>query len=802
MPPSGLAPGGAVTDIYDNMPLDADMAIAVAVAAALLLPLIAAFAAPRTLLRARVLVLTTIGALSIAALAALLGTAPLGVNMTLDPSEEPLLDSRDPAIEAYHEAIANFGEDDLFVIAMNTTGGVFTREALERLRRISNAIRRIPGVRSVKSLTNTVAYRYRSDEDLVELADLIDDIPTDEHSLAELRQRALSDRIYPKILVSADANTAAINVSFRKMSDGDFVAAGIDERVMAILAAETVPGFAFHVTGRQHVKAHTHRIMVHDLVRLIPLAVVVGSAVAWALSRSLAATVLPVGASVLATLWVYATLAWLGRPLNLITVVLGPMLICVGSVYGVHVLARFEEMSAGQPDRRRAALDCLEYCRAPVGMAATTTVVGFGALLTSPVPAIDELGAFTVLGIVSVTMISLAGIPALMAGGSGDRAGTGTRMPVVLERSLVALARNSTRRPGRMLALWGLAAVTAALLVPAIVVDTDYLNFFDRDSPVRRDFDAINKAMGGSVPVYVSLDGGTEGAFREPAKLRALAQLQRSVGALPMVTNTISAVDLIEPLNRAFENDDAAAERIPASRGEVADLMFFIPKAELRQLANSNHSRANLVVRTPASGSATVRQLERDIHGILERTALPEGIRATVTGNTLLVNHGADIIADSQTRAVGLATVAIFVLVWRFFGSVKVGALAMAPNLVPVLMFFGLLGAGAATLSLPTSLIGCAALGIAIDDTAHFLVAYRHERGRGLSPEEAATACTVRIGRPIVSTSFMLVAGFLVLTLSGFATIREFGALSAIVMLVCLAADLTLLPAILVKARV
>ena len=126
----------------------------------------------------------------------------------------------------------------------------------------------------------------------------------------------------------------------------------------------------------------------------------------------------------------------------------------------------------------------------------------------------------------------------------------------------------------------------------------------------------------------------------------------------------------------------------------------------------------------------------------------------------------------------------------------------MVPNLIPVVMFFGLLGAGAATLSLPTSLIGCAALGIAIDDTAHFLVAYRQHRAEGWAPHEAAALCTRRIGRPIVATSMMLVAGFLVLTLSGFATIREFGGLSAAVMLVCLAADLTLLPAILTKAKV
>ena len=107
----------------------------------------------------------------------------------------------------------------------------------------------------------------------------------------------------------------------------------------------------------------------------------------------------------------------------------------------------------------------------------------------------------------------------------------------------------------------------------------------------------------------------------------------------------------------------------------------------------------------------------------------------------------------------------------------------------------------ARSLSLPTSLIGCIALGIAIDDTVHFLVAYRHRRAAGETPEEAATHVIRSVGRPIVITSFTLVLGFLAMLLSGFATLREFGYLTALTMGICLTTDLILLPALLVRWR-
>ena len=126
----------------------------------------------------------------------------------------------------------------------------------------------------------------------------------------------------------------------------------------------------------------------------------------------------------------------------------------------------------------------------------------------------------------------------------------------------------------------------------------------------------------------------------------------------------------------------------------------------------------------------------------------------------------------------------------------------MAPNVAPVVVFFGLLGAGLADLSLPTSLIGSVALGIAIDDTAHFIVNYQRIRGGGLDPAAAAAACLRELGPPIITTSLMLTAGYLVLCLSGFATLRQFGWLSALTIQICLWGDLLMLPALLTRVRV
>ncbi|NNL66057.1 MAG: MMPL family transporter, partial [Myxococcales bacterium] len=435
-------------------------------------------------------------------------------------------------------------------------------------------------------------------------------------------------------------------------------------------------------------------------------------------------------------------------------------------------------------------------------LAGITTAAGFAALGISDVPAVRELGALSVLGVVSVTVLSLSALPAWLALPSTSRRSRhALRIEAALDGGLAWLGAAVARAPGRALAGWTLAALLALALVPRIEVDTDFLSFFSEDAPVRRHFEAVNRLLAGAIPVYVTLQGEGRATFREPDTLEALARLQERVRALPGVSHATTLVDTLRRLNRAFSGGDPAAERLPDRRQGVAELLFLVPKGDLARFVNLDHSRANLVVRTGEVGSAAMRGLVARIEATVADTPLPRVVGTAVTGNTVLIARSADGVAEAQPRTVGVAALAIFVVVAWTFRSLPLGVWIMVPNLVPVLLFFGLLGAGAAPLSLPTSLIGSITLGIAIDGTVHYGVRYRRERLAGRSLEEAVLCATRSVGRPIVIAAAMLCVGFAVVALSGFATLRQFGLLAAATMAICTLSDLVLLPALLARFR-
>jgi predicted RND superfamily exporter protein len=741
--------------------------------------------------------------------AGLLRLEPPGLRLRLDPSTEPLLPAADPTRALYQRAVLEFGDDELYAIVMETTSGVFTQRHLTTLKRLHDDIARLPGVRRVQSLADVVSFRFVAEKDWIEVGRLFDEVPTTAAGLAALRERALGDPLMRRTVISEDGRSAGLSVRFHEMTDAEFLAAGLDERIEALLAAREQPGLRFHVSGRPHLKASVYRGMVRDLRVLIPLAILVLAGVLVMASGSRRGVGLPIGAALVAVLWTHAAMAALDVPITILSSMLGPQLLAIASVYGVHLLSHYDaQRSVG--DAREVAVRTLVEMRLPVLISGLTTQIGFAAICLTDVPAVRMMGAFSVFGTGCITLLTLTGLPAALALLPPRRdvavlpaavMRSSERFRLALEATLGALHRFAVGRDRAVILCAGIAVGVAIWAIPRIVVDTDYVSFFEEDDPVREDFHAVNRLLAGAIPLYVTLEGGAAAAFRDPAALRSLEALQARIARIEGVSHSASIADTLRVMNRAVERDDPAEQRIPATSAGVMELLQLAPKDELGRFVNGNQSRANLVVRTGEVGSAAIRRLVAELRTAI-RAELPDGISAEPLGNAILLARSADEIASAQGRSIALASIAIFVLVTIALRSWRLGLVALLPNLFPVLLFFGLLGLGAAPLSLPTSLIGAVALGIAIDDTVHFLVRYRRERAAGATPADASRRTGFAVGRPIAITSLMLSAGFGVIALSSFATLQEFGLLFAMTIGLCLVADLLLLPALLVRLKI
>jgi predicted RND superfamily exporter protein len=373
----------------------------------------------------------------------------------------------------------------------------------------------------------------------------------------------------------------------------------------------------------------------------------------------------------------------------------------------------------------------------------------------------------------------------------------------LLNAALAAVASFDIRHRRLILAVSALFFIASIVGMTRLQVDSNFLSDFSDDVPIRDTTIFVDEVMGGTNSYIYLFDTGVADGIKDPAVLREIERLQAEADEQRfIVKKTYSIVDLLKDINQSFHDGDPAYYALPESRDLVAQYLLLYEMSgggEIEEYVSSDYARASLDVRCKWTASSATAEMAGNLSRYLDAHPL-EASSATVTGIGALWVELIDYITQSQIRGFLLAFLAIAVMMCLLFRSVRIGMLSMVPNLAPVFLTLGSMGWMGIPLDYVRLLIAPVAIGIAVDDTIHYLVRFRLELAGGPVNKVVAMERTIHsVGRAIVITSVVLAAGFAVSMLASFNPPRYFGTLSVVTILTALAADLTLLPVLLVK---
>lgn len=740
------------------------------------------------------------------------------LQVRIESSISSVLPAEDPGVKFYESVRKTFGSDEIGVIGVHSDD-LFGEHTLLEIRRITNALADLEGVEKVVSLTNAVD----PSADAFRPPPLIPVIPVPESQVPALREKLLSTPLFHANLIAPDFRGAAINVFFENMTDVRYADLGLDEQIAQLIDTAEGPEKWFY-TGAAHVKLAALEDMRRDLFLFTPIALALVLATLWLSFRRVRDVVAPFLSVVVAVTWTLGVMVLAGKSINLGTFVLPPLLLVVGSSYAIHVLAHHHELreqNTGEPRAvivRRTVADVL----APVLISAGTTMIGFGALLANNIVAIRDLGLFSLIGIAFLALTSLALLPALLVLWPGAETAPSQKVASQstrrLQDALAWLGERAYAARGAVLTAALAVAAVSLLGLPRIHVDSNFLSYFDPDSKVRSDNQIINDTIVGSNPFYLVIESDQPGMLERWEVLRQIKDLQLFLDRQPGVSGTISLVDYLEILEPGFNTGggedfviDAEGNLVPfeAPKPFWEDPSSLIPilkmvkknAATFSSVVTPDFSRGNILVRSTLSGSTQIEALLAKVRAYIARH-IPAHLHIVPTGTLVLMTGTSSEIVTGQVRSLTLALVVIFAIMALMFLSLRIGLLAIIPNFLAILLFFGLLGWLDISLNLGTSLIATIALGIAVDNTVHFMARFSREL-RGAVQQSAALRATLRgVGVPVVFTTAALLLGFLTFAGSSFVPIRSFGQLTAITIFAALLANLIVLPALLATSKI
>ena len=463
----------------------------------------------------------------------------------------------------------------------------------------------------------------------------------------------------------------------------------------------------------------------------------------------------------------------------------------------VHIATTVGQQLRSGHAKSEAIKNAIRLNFSPVCLTSLTTVIGFLTLNFSNSPPLRQLGNMVSVGVGAAFIYSIVFLPALLsvvpAPGSGLWSG-GTRVWRWFGGFVVA-------RPRLLLAGFILVSVPMIAGAHRIVFDDDFIKYFDHSYEFRRDTDFLQSHVLGMNVLEYSLPSGEEQGITRPDYLRKLDAFASWFRAQHEVFNVDALSDVIKRLNKNMHDDDEAFATIPDSRQLAAQLLLLyetsLPSGQdLNSQIDIAKSSTLMIVYLKDLSSAEIRALGERGERWLQENA-PE-MATPATGLSIIYAYLSERNVRGMLAGTFVGLVAISFIMLVIMRSLTIGLVSLVPNLIPASMAFGLWGYLYGQVNLAVSVVGAMTLGIIVDDTIHFLTHYlRARRELGLDAPHAVRHTLETVGSALVLTSVALTVGFGVLATSGFAVSAQMGLLSAITIVLALAADLLLLPALL-----
>ncbi len=706
-----------------------------------------------------------------------------------------------PQLQALNHFENTYAKSDnlLFVVAPKD-GDVFSRRAMEAIAWLTDVGWQTPFSQRVDSITN---YQWtRANGDDVEFSDMYPgaDSATDA-DLETARRVVLSQPMLANRLVNEQGSVTGVVVTLilpgNDMDEPPQVAAFA--RARADEFRELFPeidlyllGSAMFTTAFSEIPAADFQILFPGMMLLI--LVIIGLSV-----QSVWWTLLVLFSVFSTVIVAHGAAGWLGTVLSAGTTGAPIMILTLAVAHCVHIMMTCEQQLGAGLSKHDAIVESLRVNMGPVFITSATTAVGFLSLNFSDAPPFRMLGNLVAGGIMIAFVLAVTLVPAAMAALPAR-----PRRPDRLSRRLMArFSEFVVARRAILIWATGAAILLLALGMTRITFDDDFSKYFDERFKIRVAADFTQEHLTGMNLIEYSVPAGREGGIAEPEYLAGLEQFAAWLRTQPKVRHVYLLTDVVKQLNQNMSGDDPAYYRIPENPELAAQYLLLyelsLPAGlDLNNMINVSKSATRVTVTLWETTSAELRELNRKAETWLAEN-LP-AMQAVGTGTSLMFAHISGHNIRTMMLGSALALVLISAILIGALRSLRMGIISLVPNLFPAAMAFGLWGYLTGQIGLGVSVVAAVTLGIVVDDTVHFLSKYlRAQREHGMDALNAVRYAFNTVGMALWVTSACLVAGFLVLSLSGFKVNADMAFLCSVTIAFALAADFLFLPPLLMK---
>lgn len=606
-----------------------------------------------------------------------------------------------------------------------------------------------------------------------------------------------STPLFVKNFVSEDGKATAITVFVQ--SHQEKVVEGIEK---IIESAKQKHGWEIYQIGTPVIMRKVVQSARNDLQKLSGITVVIVAVTLYLCFRRFRGVILPMFACGAAFIWTLGLMGLTGTSLTMVTLTIPTLIIAIGNAYALHVVTHFMEDSSGGGDKKAILTNALSQLTLPIFLTVATTLAGFASLAMNQIEMIREFALLACFGLTTVFIMAMTLVPAFLAILKMPKPYRQKSSVSFVEGFLAKLTSFSINKRKVVYLLMAILLGVSFYGISRIQVGTAVIEFFKKNDPIRMNFDDVSRTLAGTYPFNLVLISKNKGYFKNIEVLQRIDKLQEYLGKMPGIDKTIAITDYIKTANKA----QMKPQIIPETQDEIDKIIADFPRllggdmSDVYMAVTPDFSAVNVFCRTAFSGTKEFVFAENKVLDYCRKN-FSKDLEIQVSGLPIVIAHSADAITRGQVKSLSLAFISIFIIMTLLFMSIKVGIVAMIPNMVPVLVNFAVMGLFKIPLSSATSMIASIGLGIAVDDTIHLLAKYNSEFKKDWNKERSIRTTILSVGQPIIFAAITVGLGFTALIFSSFQPTMLFGILMVVMMTAAIIGSMIVLPALLMKTE-
>jgi len=700
----------------------------------------------------------------------------------------------DPAIVYYNHFEKTFGNEDKIILLVHHPEGIFTNQRVNLINEITRKFEMLPKVIAVDSLTTFDIIESHNDEILVgPLFDYEsqDQIALSESQMASKREDALNHRVLKDFIVSADGKTTSVFGTLKPIFEENPNYKDTFEQ-LEIYQAELqkkYPAMQFHITGTAGTIEYYRQEVTRDMSIIFPLILVSVILVMYLLFRTFSVVAMSFAVILTTIMSTLGIGTLIGIKVNPLTSMIPCILIAICLADSIHILATYAKFNNG--DHEDTMKRTVKKNFFPTLFTTFTTMIGFSSFAFTKIAPISELGILTSVGTAMAWIFTYTLLPWALSKLGHKVRSRGTEKRLNLGNYILFLDRYKVA----IFSLFVIVFSYGVSTLSNVDIDNNSTKMFKKDHPMVMALDFASENLGVAKEINIVFYKKDLGDLYDTKALLTLEKLQHNLEGLPFVTKTQSMVNIIQETNESLLGKGNF--KVPENRKRIAENIFLY---ELSSSAQNNlykfisrdgeMMRMNVVWMTNGSKQVT-KNLE-----IIQGEMAKLGLKGHITGKVpLLTSQNVEVINTFvESLLVSLVLITLFIM-WHL-KSVKLGLIALIPNVLPLAIVSILMAKLGISLNAGTVLVASISLGIAVDDTIHFFDSFKNNFERTGDLKLSIREVFETTGKAIVTTTTVLVVCFCAFFAGKLQLNHDFGMLTSACLIFALVADLVVVPAL------